>query len=61
MEFDVNMKRAQFIENSVQIRETFNFANPEEILSAVQVYAGHWYGAMLWELYGEKGGQVYRS
>ena len=61
MEFDANMKRAQFIENSVQIRETFHFANPEEILSAVQVYAGHWYGAMLWDLYGEKAGQVYRS
>ena len=47
MEFDANMKRAQFIENSVQIRETFNFANPEEIVSAVHVYVGHWYGAML--------------
>ena len=56
-----NPKRAQFIENSVQIRETFNFANPEEILTAVQVHAGHRYGSMLWDLYGEKAGQVFRS
>ena len=42
MEYDANMKRAEFIENSVQIRETFYFANPEEILIAVHVYAGHW-------------------
>ena len=56
-----NPKRAQFIENSVQIRETFNFAHPEEILTAVQVHAGHWYGSMLWDLYGEKAGQVFRS
>ena len=41
MEFDANMKRGEFIENSVQIRETFHFANPEEVLSAIQVYASH--------------------
>ena len=61
MEFDANMKRGEFIENSVQIRETFYFANPEEKLSAIQVYASHWYGAMLWDLYGERVGQLCRS
>ena len=61
MEFDANMKRGEFIENSVQIRETFHFANPEEVLSAVQVYASHWYGAMLWDLYGDKVGQLCRA
>ena len=61
MEFDANMKRGEFIENSVQIRETFHFANPEEVLSAIQVYASHWYGAMLWDLYGDKVGQLCRA
>ena len=61
MEFDANMKRGQFIDNSVKIQETFSFANPPELLQAVQTYAGHWYGAMLWDLYGEKAGQLYRS
>ena len=55
------MKRAEFIETSVQIRETFGFARPEEILRAVHVYGGHWYGAMLWDLYGDKANQVYHA
>ena len=55
------MKRAQFIETSVQIQETFGFAKPGEILQANQTYAGHWYGSMLWDLYGEKAGQIYQS
>ena len=61
MEYDASVKRAQFIESSVQIQETFAFAQPTEILQAVQTYAGHWYGSMLWDLYGEKAGQIYRS
>ena len=61
MEFDAKMKRGQFIDNSLKIQETFSFANPPELLQAVQTYAGHWYGAMLWDLYGEKDGQLYRS
>ena len=61
MDMDISMKRAEFIETSVQIRETFGFARPEEILRAVHVYGGHWYGAMLWDLYGEKAGQLYRA
>ena len=61
MEFDANVKRAQFIDESVKIQETFGFAQPNEILEAIQTYAGHWYGSMLWDLFGEKAGQLYRS
>jgi hypothetical protein len=61
MEYDANIKRAQFIEASVQIGETFGFARPAEVLQAIQTYAGHWYGSMLWDLFGEKAGQLYRS
>ena len=61
MDMDASMKRAEFIETSVQIRETFEFARPEEVLRAVHVYAGHYYGSMLWDLFGEKAGQLYRS
>ena len=61
MEFDTNIKRAQFIETSVQLQETFGFAQPTQILQAVQKHAGHWYGSMLWDLFGEKAGQIYRS
>ena len=61
MEYDANIKRAQFIEASVQIGETFGFARPVEVLQAIQTYAGHWYGSMHWDLFGEKAGQLYRS
>ena len=56
MEFDANIKRAQFIKTAVQIQEKFSFANPAEIIQAVQTHAGHWYGSMLWDLTGEKEG-----
>ena len=55
MDFDVNIKRAQFIDTAVQIQNTFSFAQPSEVLVTVQVYAGHWYGFMLWDLYGVRG------
>ena len=61
MEYDANIKRAQFIEQSVQIQEVFSFAQPSEILQAVHTYAGHWYGSMLWDLNGEKVNQIYNS
>ena len=58
MEHDTNMKRAEFIDASVKIRQTFSFAYPTEILQAVQTHAGHWYGSMLWDFGGEKFGQI---
>ena len=61
MELDAKMKRGAFIENSTEIREMFSFAHPNQVLSAVQTYAGHFYGSMLWDLFGDMAGQVYRS
>ena len=61
MDMDIKMKRANFIRNSMDIRNMFNFAFPEQILNAVKVYSAHFYGAMTWDLYGDMVGQVYRS
>ena len=61
LEYDVNIKKAQFVETAIDIQNTFKFARPQKIIKAVQVYAGHWYGSMLWDLYGEKGGQLCRA
>jgi hypothetical protein len=61
MELDAKMKRAGFIENSTEIREMFGFAHPSQILGAVQVYTCHFYGSMLWDLFGKMAGQVYRA
>ena len=54
MDFDVNVKKGEYIESAVKIQETFGFAEPPQILQAVKTYAGHLYGSMLWDLSSEK-------
>ena len=61
MEHDASIKRSIFIQKSVDIRETFSFASPVEIISAFKVYCSSYYGCMLWDLGGEKAGQVFNS
>jgi hypothetical protein len=55
------VNRANFIENSTEIREMFGFAHPDQVLNAVQTYACHFYGSMLWDLNGDMAGQAFRS
>ena len=59
MDLDTRMKRAEFIRNSTEIRETFSFASPAEVLRAVKVFAGDFYGANLWKLRGPMAEQVF--
>ena len=61
MEKDSKFKRTQFIDKSTDIREMFAFAHPLQILQTVNIYSAHFYGAMLWYLYGVEAGKVYRS
>ena len=46
---DIKAKRASFICESTECRETFGFASPGEVLRAVKVYVGIHYGSNLWE------------
>ena len=61
MEYDAVVKRAIFINKSVEIRENFHFASPVEILSAFKIYCSSFYGCMLWDLGGERAGQVFNA
>ena len=61
MELDCKIKRSRFIDNSTWIRETFEFAHPNHILSAIQVYASHLFGSNLWSLYGPWASKTWRS
>ena len=61
MDMDTRMKRGSFITNSTDIRSMFSFALPVQVLNAISVYSAHFYGSMLWDLYGDVAGQVYRS
>ena len=60
MEQDCKIKRAEYIDKTVNIRETFSFAEPSQILQAIEKYCGDHYGAMLWPLDGEMTGQYFR-
>ena len=61
MEYDAKQKRADFIRSSTDIRELFSFAHPSQVLQAVSTYSGHFYGAMMWNLYGDIVGQAFRA
>ena len=61
MELDAQIKRVEFIENSTNIRDCFNFAHPMQVLQAVTTYSTHFYGAMLWNHYGGEANKVYRT
>ena len=61
MDHDIRIKRARFINDSVEVRDTFSFSHPEQILQAVRTYCGHHYGSMLWEINGDMCGQYCRT
>lgn len=61
MEQDTEMKRAQFINSSVEVREVFKAAPPAEVIKALKVYSNSFYGSNLWNLGADKASQVYKS
>ena len=60
-EHDASVNRATFIQQSVEVRETFHYASPVEVMSAIKVYCSSFYGCMLWDLRGEGAGQVFNA
>ena len=61
MEHDASVKRAEFIGKSTDIRETFAFASPVEVIRAVKVFSGDLYGGNLWKLRGDMANQVFNA
>ena len=59
-EHDCNMARGAFIGQTMEILNMFEFASPEQKLTAIQLYCCAWYGSTLWNLYGTAAGKVYR-
>ena len=60
MDQDIKHKKADFIDKSTEVRETFNFAEQKQVLSAVQTYCSDFYGSLLWNLFGEPAEQYFR-
>ena len=61
MDHDAVVKRAQFIEKSVEVRKMFEWAAPADVLQAMKYYCSSFYGSMLWELGGVKASQVFSA
>ena len=60
-EQDCSIARASFIGQSNEILNMFQFASPQQKLTAVQLYCCAWYGSMLWDLYGPAAEKVFRT
>ena len=52
MEQDGREKLAEFIDNTVKVRETFSFAHPVEKITAIEKYCSSAYGSSLWNMMG---------
>ena len=50
MEKDCHRARARFINKNVQLREDLCFANPDQILKAIEIFCSDAYGSMIWKL-----------
>ena len=49
------------ISQSVDVRQTFHFASPVEVISALKLYCSSFYDCMVWDLGGEGAGHIYNS
>ena len=61
MEKDCQRARAIFIRKSLEIRELFSFANPDNIMQAVQIFCMYAYGSKLWDLSSQVAEQYFKS
>ena len=61
MEKDCQIARARFIDKTVQLREDLSFANPDQILKAIQIFCSDAYGSMLWNLKSAASEQFFKS
>ena len=50
METNARILKAKYIEKTIEIRETFSFAHPEQILRALDIFSSDCYGIMLHDL-----------
>ena len=60
MEKDCHRARASFIDRSVDIREQFSFAQPDQIINMIQILCTDAYGSMLWDLQSNPAEQYFK-
>ena len=50
MENNAKIMKAKYIEKTLEIRETFSFAHPDQIIRAMEIFSSDCYGLMLHDL-----------
>ena len=58
---DCSRARARFIDKSVDVRQQFAFAKPQQIIKMVQILCCDGYGSMLWDLASNPAEQFFKS
>ena len=61
IEMDANRAIAKFIGKTVDVREQFRFAHPNQQLQMIDILCCDGYGSMLWELQSDKAEQFFKS
>ena len=59
-ELDTRIKRARYIDRTTDVIDSFSFAHPKQILRAIEVHCGDFYGSMLFRLFSESAEKYYR-
>ena len=60
MDKDCHRARAKFIDKTVEVRNQFSFAHPEQVLKMVKVLCCDAYGSMLWDLQSDPAEQLFK-
>ena len=61
MEKDCLRARAKFIDKSVEVRDQFSFAHPQQTVNMVQKLCCDGYGSMLWLLQSNPAEQFFKA
>ena len=60
MATDAKIRRTRYIDKSIDIRDTFMFGRPKQVLRAIGKYCDDHYGLILWDLFDDYAGKYFR-
>ena len=59
---DIDVKQAEYIGKTVELREMLHFASPVEVLAATNIYCSDYYGSLAgWDLGGDKDSMFFHA
>ena len=61
METNARILKAKYIEKTIDIRETFSFAHPEQIMRAMDIFSSDCYGLMLHDLGSQSTESIFKA